>query len=304
MKKNGKIRITGNYKPTLNPQLIVDEHLIPKAEHIFNDMKGAKIFCHLDIRDAYSHLTVDEEFSAALTLNTPTHGLVRPLRAQYGAANIPAIWQRRIETVIQKIKKVRNFFDDLLLFADSFEELLQTLEELLEQLRQHGIHLNREKCTFAASAVEFLGHRIDAGGIHKSDKHIEAIRDAPKPSTPEELELFIGKATYYNAFISDLATKARPLRDMLATAPFKWTQTATEAYAELKKILISPQVLMPYDPALPLLLATDASKTGVGAVLSHRLSNGGERSIAYASRTMTLTEQRYTQIDKEALAIV
>ena len=62
--------------------------------------------------------------------------------------------------------------------------------------------------------------------------------------------------------------------------------------------------MIPYDPSLPLILATDASKTGLGAILSHRLSNGQERPIAYASCTMTTTEQRYPQIDKEALAIV
>lgn len=103
------------------------------------------------------------------------------------------------------------------------------------------------------------------------DTHIEAIRDAPKPSTREELELFIGKATYYSSFIPDLATKARPLRDMILVEPFKWSPIADQAYVELKNILISPQVLIPYDPSLPLLPATDASKTGLGAVLSHRL---------------------------------
>ena len=59
-KKNGRIRITGNYKPTVNHQMIIDEHPIPKTEHIFSDMKGAKFFCHLDLTDAYTHLPVDE----------------------------------------------------------------------------------------------------------------------------------------------------------------------------------------------------------------------------------------------------
>ncbi|XP_024872568.1 uncharacterized protein K02A2.6-like, partial [Temnothorax curvispinosus] len=303
-KKNGKLRITGNYKPTLNPRIIVDEHPIPKAEQIFNEMKGAKIFCHLDITDAYTHLPVDEEFSHALTLNTPTHGLIRPTRAVYGAANIPAVWQRRMQTVLQGLSKVRNFFDDVIIFAEDFADLMVILEQTLERLRAHGLRLNRAKCVFATSSVEFLGHRIDAQGIHKSDKHIEAIRDAPKPSTPEELQLFLGKATYYSAFIPDLSTKDRPLRNMLHQVPFKWTPAAEEAYQDIKEALISPQVLMPYDPSFPLLLATDASKTGLGAVLSHRLSNGQERPIAYASRTMTTTEQKYPQIDKEALAIV
>lgn len=260
-KKNGKLRITGNYKPTLNPRIIIDEHPIPKAEHIFNQMKGAQIFCHLDITDAYSHLTVDEEFGHTLTLNTPTHGLIRPTRAVYGAANIPAVWQRRMESVLQGLSKVCNFFDDVLVFANNFSDLLLALEETLERMRSHGLKLNRSKCVFATPSVEFLGHRIDAQGIHKSDKHIEAIRDAPKPTTKEELQLFLGKATYYNTFIPNLSARVRPLRDMLRQEHFKWTTDAEKAFQDIKKVLISPQVLMPYDPSLPLLLATDASKT-------------------------------------------
>ncbi|XP_018399992.1 PREDICTED: uncharacterized protein K02A2.6-like [Cyphomyrmex costatus] len=125
MKKNGKMRITGNYKPTLNPRMVIDEHPIPKAEHIFHRMKGSTLFCHIDITDAYTHLVIDEEFSHALTLNTPMYGLIRPTRAVYGAANIPAIWQRRMETVLQDIPNTLNFFDDILVFADNFTNLQQ-----------------------------------------------------------------------------------------------------------------------------------------------------------------------------------
>ncbi|XP_061396205.1 uncharacterized protein K02A2.6-like [Musca vetustissima] len=91
---------------------------------------------------------------------------------------------------------------------------------------------------------------------------------------------------------------------MLLQQEFKWTKDASEAYEQIKNALISPQVLTPYDPSLPLILATDASKTGLGAVMSHRFPNGLERPIAYASRTLTSTELKYPQIDKEALAIV
>lgn len=303
-KKNGKLRITGNYKPTLNPRIIIDEHPIPKPEHIFNQMKGAKLFCHLDITDAYSHLPIDEEFSHALTLNTPTHGLVRPTRAVYGAANIPAIWQRRMETVLQGLPNVRNFFDDVVIHAENFDSLLEITDQTLERIKLHGLRLNRNKCVFAAPSIEFVGHRIDAQGIHKSDKHIEAVRDAPKATSHEDMQLFLGKASYYGAFIPNLASRARPLRDMLLKDTFIWTREAEEAYEDIKNALISPQVLMPYDPSLPLILGTDASKTGLGAVLSHRLENGQERPIAYASRSLTKTELKYTQIDKEALSMV
>lgn len=304
VKKNGKLRITGNYKPTLNPLMIIDEHPIPKAEMLLNKMNDSKLFCHLDITDAYSHLTVDEEYAHALTLNTPTHGLIRPTRAVYGAANIPAIWQRRMEEVLLGLENVCSFFDDILIYASDFEQLLIALRNTLERLKQHGLRLNRSKCIFAAPAVEFLGHKIDARGIHKSDAHIEAIRDAPMPSTIDELQLFLGKACYYSSFINNFSSRSYALRQILKTEPLQWTSESKAAYEDIKNSLISSEVLIPYNPNLPLLLATDASKVGIGAVLSHRLENGLERPIAYASRTLTKTEQKYPQMDREALAIV
>lgn len=145
-KKNGKLRVTGNYKSTLNPRIIIDEYPIPKAEHLFNQMKGTKLFCHLDITDAYTHLAVNAEFSHALTLNTPTHGLIRPARAVYGAVNIPAVWQRRLKAVLQDIPNVLNFFDDILVFANNFDNLISALDVVLHETKYYsniGKHLTQ-----------------------------------------------------------------------------------------------------------------------------------------------------------------
>ncbi|XP_062704044.1 uncharacterized protein K02A2.6-like [Aedes albopictus] len=226
VKKNGDLRIAGNYKPTINPRMVVDEHPIPKIETIFNKMNGATMFCHLDVTDAYTHLPIDEEFSHTLTLNTATHGLIRPTRAVYGAANIPAILQRRMESVLQGLDDVVvSFYDDIIVFAKDFESLLQALRVTLDRLRRSGLHLNRAKCVFATSSLDCLGHKIDRHGLHKSDKHVEAIRDAPRPATPEELQLFLADS-------------------------FDWSPEADQAYLDLKEVLTSPQVLMQYDPTL------------------------------------------------------
>lgn len=192
------MRITGNYELIL--RLIIDEHLIPRAEHIFNQLKGVKLFCHLDITDAYSHLVLDEQSSHALKLNTPTHDPFNPSSLAwkavlYETTSIPNIWQRKIEAVLQDLSNVKNFYDDLLLFAEDFDSLLRVLKTL-KRLRKHGLRLNRKKCVFATSAVEFLGYKIDSQGIHKSDKHVQAVRNTPRPSTPEELQLFLGKTTF------------------------------------------------------------------------------------------------------------
>ena len=71
-----------------------------------------------------------------------------------------------------------------------------------------------------------------------------------------------------------------------------------------KKLLQSSQLLVYYDPRLPLFLTCDASPYGVGAVLSHRVADSEERPIAYASRTLSVAEKKYAQIEKEGLAVM
>jgi len=161
-----------------------------------------------------------------------THDLIQPTRAVYRAANISAVWQRRIEAILQDIPNVLNFFDDILVFASSFDHLLSSLDAIF----QHLTKLNHNKCVFATSAVEFLGHRVDAQKVHKSDKHIKAIRDAPKSSTAEKLQLFLGKATYYESFIPDLFTRNCPLWDILHTKPLQWMKAAEETYLDIRKM--------------------------------------------------------------------
>nr|XP_018907425.1 PREDICTED: uncharacterized protein K02A2.6-like isoform X1 [Bemisia tabaci] len=302
--KNGKLRITGDYKSTVNPQLIADEYPIPKVEEVFHGMKDAKVFCKLDVTDAFMHLVCDDESCELMTLNTPTHGLIRPTRAQYGLTPVPAVWQRRLHSHLQDIEGATNFFDDILLYASSVEEMFLILAKVLDRLEKIGIKLNRPKCQFFLDSVEFLGHRIDQHGLHKLDKHVNAIVNAEKPQNADELRTFLGKVTYYHSFIPDLSTITHPLREILKHKIFSWTQEGLAAFNKLKEILISDQVLTPYDPKLPITLAVDASPFALGAVLSHSLPDETERPISYASKALNNVEKRYPQVDREALAIV
>ncbi|PHT96479.1 hypothetical protein BC332_34595 [Capsicum chinense] len=99
--KNNKLRITGDYKTTLNPNLIIDDYPIPRPEELFAKIRGCKYFCKLDVKDAFMHLRCSQAACEAMTLNTPTHGLIQPTRAQYGVSNIPAAWQRRLEQILK-----------------------------------------------------------------------------------------------------------------------------------------------------------------------------------------------------------
>nr|XP_018907427.1 PREDICTED: uncharacterized protein LOC109037282 isoform X3 [Bemisia tabaci] len=176
--------------------------------------------------------------------------------------------------------------------------------KVLDRLEKIGIKLNRPKCQFFLDSVEFLGHRIDQHGLHKLDKHVNAIVNAEKPQNADELRTFLGKVTYYHSFIPDLSTITHPLREILKHKIFSWTQEGLAAFNKLKEILISDQVLTPYDPKLPITLAVDASPFALGAVLSHSLPDETERPISYASKALNNVEKRYPQVDREALAIV
>src|SRR5204862_209778 len=125
-----------------------------------------------------------------------------------------------------------------------------------------------------------------------------------RPENVSELRTFLGLANYYNKFIKDLATLLHPLNQLLRKGnPFNWSPSCEKSYRKIKEMITSVDVLVNFDPCLPLVLATDAPPVGVGAVLSHRYSDGTDRPIAFASRSLTKAEQRYPQIDKEALGI-
>lgn len=132
---------------------------------------------------------------------------------------------------------------------------MASLEMILERVRQHCLHLNINKYVFAQPSIECIDHEIHKQAIHKSERYIKEIRNAPRPSTIEELQLFLGKATYYGTFIPELSTKNRPLIDVLEADKFGCIKESEKVYNEIKEILVPPQVLIPYDPALSLILA-------------------------------------------------
>ena len=165
--------------------------------------------------------------------------------------------------------------------------------------------LKKEKCFYLLPSVEYLGHKISAAGLQTADSKVEAIVNAPAPRNVTELRSFLGLVNYYSKFLPNLATLLSPLYALLRKRQkWEWTTDQDNAFREVKALLQSSCVLVHFDDSLPLILATDASPYGIGAVLSHRMPNGDERPVAFASRTLTETEKKYAQLEKEALAII
>ncbi|KAL5510070.1 hypothetical protein EMCRGX_G005543 [Ephydatia muelleri] len=153
--------------------------------------------------------------------------------------------------------------------------------------------------------VTYLGYRIDQDGIHPTEEHVLAIKQMPAPSNVKELRSFLGAINYYSRFLPNLQSLCTPLHQLTKNATrWVWSKESYRVFQHLKQLLTSKDTLVHYDEALPLVLMTDASDNGVGAVLLHRLSDGVEKPVGFASRTLMDREKRYSVIDKEALAII
>ena len=304
MKESGAVRICGDYKTTVNRVAETDIYPLPRVEELFTSLSGGKKFSKLDLSHAYLQLELEEQSRELVTINTHK-GLFQYTRLPFGVSAAPAIFQRTIEGVLANIPHTVAFLDDILITGKTEKEHLENLEKVLKRLSEAGLRLKREKCVFLAPEVTYLGHRISSAGIHPTEEKVRAVKLAPQPTNVSELKSYLGLINYYGKFMPNLATVLAPLHELLRkNTKWKWGPDQERAFAESKELLMSQHVLVHYDPELPVILNCDASPHGVGVVLAHKMADGTEKPIAYASRSLSPAEKNYAQIDREALAMV
>ena len=301
-KKN--VRICGDFRVTINPISKLDRYPIPKVDDLFAKLSQGKFFSKLDLSHAYQQLPLDEESKQYVVINTHK-GLFRYTRLPFGISSAPAIFQRVIESLLQGIDGVVTYLDDILIAGDTEQKHLEALDEVLTRLGNAGLRVKYKKCEFMRTSVTYLGHKIDGAGLHPLQNKVQAIKDAPTPQSVPELKSYLGMLTYYGKFIPNLASALYPLYHLLKKdVPWKWGHEQQRAFQTSKDILTSDKFLAHFDPSLPLTLACDASGYGLGAVLAHKMPDGSEKPIGYASRTLTAAERNYSQLEKEGLSCI
>ena len=303
-KADGSIRICGDYKVTANKAIVCETHPIPRSEDLFSTMAGGISFTKLDLLHAYLQLQLDDKAKDYLVVNTHK-GLFEYTRMPFGITSAPAIFQRTMDNLLQGMKHVVVYIDDILITGETEEEHLNTLNEVLTRLESAGVRLKQSKCAFMVPEVVYLGHKISKEGLKPTDDKVQAITNMPQPNNMSKLRAFLGMVNFYGKFLQNLSTVLAPLYRLLRKGvQWKWQSPEKEAFEAAKALLKSPKLLVHYDVDKEIILTCDASQYGLGAVLSHRTENGSERPIRYASRTLTSAERNYAQVDKEALAII
>jgi hypothetical protein len=210
-----------------------------------------------------------------------------------------------MESLVKGSGRVIVYLDDVLIGAETLDELWETAAKVLSRLREAGFKLKINKCLFAVTELDFVGYHISGNGVAPTREKVEAVIRAPSPTKLEELEVYLGAINYYDRFFPNKAEHFAPLYKLLhGDTEWTWTEQEESCITYAKTVLSSGAVLMHFTPSLPIVLATDAGPNGVGVVLSHILPDGSERPIAYASRTLRGSEKNYSQLDKEGLAVI
>ncbi|XP_030834780.1 uncharacterized protein K02A2.6-like [Strongylocentrotus purpuratus] len=301
-KRNDEIRLCIDMR-RVNEAIIRERHPIPTIEEVLQELSISKVFSKIDLKWGYHQLELHPESREVTTFVTHC-GLFRYKRLLFGINAAPEIYQYEIHRVIAGIEGAANISDDIIVHASTQKEHDKRLKQVLSRLRDAGLTANAEKCKFGVSELDFMGHRLTSEGLNPGLAKVKAIAEAREPQTATEMRSFLGLVNYCAKFIPNFATLADPLRKLTRKdTPFQFGHEQQQAFKALKESLMSAETLGYYDLNAPTKVIADASPVGLGAVLV-QVHADGPRIVAYASRSLSNVERRYSQTEKEALGLV
>jgi len=304
-KKGGALRFCVDYRK-VNAVTTADTYPLPRIDEMIDELGPTDTFTTLDARAAYWSIEVQEE-DRAKTAFSDGYRLFQFCRLPFGLSTAPTTFQRTMNLVLSPVlgRHTLAYLDDIVVYSKGFAQHLLDLEETLKLLVAAGLKLNAEKCSFAATTINFLGFTISPDGVAPDHSKVAAIADTPAPRTVKEIRRFLGATGFFRRHIEGYATIAAPLHLLLKKGQhWKWDVEQQQAFEELKSRLVSAPVLKQPDFTRQFELHTDASSIALGAALIQRDDQGAPQAIAYYSRKLRDPETRYPAIDCEALAVV
>ena len=301
--KPSKIRICLDPKD-LNQAVQRPKFQMPTLEELLPELSKARIFSSFDAKDGFYQVSLDEESSKLTTFWTPL-GRYQYLRMPFGISLAPEVFESKLQECLADLPGVKVIRDDILVvgYGETDSEALinhdQNVIQLLKRARQVNLKLNKSKVKLRQAEVKFMGHVISKDGLKPDPDKVTAIKNMPKPESKSEVLTLLGFVNYLSKFLPKLSEVSAPLRELTTEqAEFTWASQHNEAFVTIQQLVIQHPVLKFYNIE-EVTIQTDASDKGLGAVL---LQNG--QPVAFASRTLSKTEQRYATIEKECLAIV
>ena len=285
----------------LNENVRREKHDLPSVAQTLGRLAGAKVFSKLDANSGFWQIPLTPTSQELTTFITP-FGRYCFRRLPFVITSAPEHFQKRMHKVLEDLPGVLCMMDDIIIFGESSEEHDARVRAVFRGLEDNSVTPNFEKCEFAKSSITYLEHVVSADGIRADPSKVRAIKQMQQPKDIGDIRRFLGMVNQLGKFIPNLSSVTQPLRDLLQKwNQLTWGPSQQRAFDLVKDELSKTPVLALYDPNRETTVSADESSYGLGAVVRQR-TTGTLRPVSYASRAMTPTEQRYSQIEKEVLA--
>lgn len=287
-----------------NTAIIRERHITPTIDDICFLLNGASCFSKIDLRDGYHQLELDKDSRSITTFSTHI-GLFQYKRLSFGICSASEIFQNTIYEILMNIPGTVNISDDILVFGRDKKEHDKALLNVLSKLQEHNLTINTNKCEFNKTSITYFGFVFSKNGVSPDPNKVQIFNEMSSPKNVSETRSLIGMLNYLQKFLPNLATHNKLLRELtLAKSNFTWTDAHEAVFKELKQMLLNARALAYFDIKKNTHLHVDAGPVGLGAILSQTSSSDQHVNIvSFASRALTEVEQRYSQIEKEMLAI-
>jgi RNase H-like domain found in reverse transcriptase/Reverse transcriptase (RNA-dependent DNA polymerase)/Integrase zinc binding domain len=288
-----------------------DIYPIPRIEQILEALHGKELFTALDIRWGYNNIRIKEEDQWKAVFKTP-EGLYKPQVMFFRLTNSPAMFQRTMDRVFQKLCNkypgmVFVYMDDILV-ATMMDKALhrQIVHEVLDLLEKESFFLKPSKCKFEQESIDYLGIVVSKGTVRIDPTKQNGLAAWPRKLTSvKQVRSTLGVLGYQRPFIPRFAHLARPLTQLLKKEKkFEWMDECTKALDKLIRIVASDPVLHRLDYTKPFTVEVDASQYATGAILYQENEEGRLCPVGYHSHTLNPAECGYDIHDRELLAVM
>lgn len=299
-KKDKSWRFYVDYRQ-LNAITLKSKYHVPITDELLDELGGAKWFSKLDLRSGFHQILLSpgEEYKTAFQ----THFGHFEFRVMpFGLTCAPGTFQEAMNSTLAPFlrKFVLVFFDDILIYSNSFEEHVTHLQQVFQLLQQHDWKIKLTKCAFAQQSISYLGHVISSSGVATDPSKVTAVTIWPTPSSVKELRGFLGLAGYYRKFVKNFGILAKPLNELLKkNSIFRSLPHHEQSFRALKSALSSAPVLSLPNFSKTFSIETDACATGIGAVL---MLEG--HPLAFLSKALGSNTRGLSTYEKEYLAVI
>ena len=300
----------------INNKIIDSAYPIPKARHIFDQLAGCKIFTVIDLKSGFNQIQVHAEHrkKTAFTWNKRVYQFVG---APFGFKNIPQDFQRIMDNIFEDLDFVTVYLDDIVIGSSSYADHVRHVKAVIAKLNEVNMRLSPKKLKLAHDQIIVIGNKVSRDGVTVAIEKLEKMEHWKGPvKTLKQLQQRLGFTNYFREFCPLYSKLMAPLEELRTQGKIEWTKEHDLILNKFRDIL-NEQVMISYpDFSKPLIVATDASKFGLGCVVFQlvgpnddqttveEIIQSEKRYIRFASRALTSSERNYGAPQRELLGVL